>query len=208
MNKFLIICGLLFGQEAATQQEDPGSSASYQEATQTTMTVAYVKTEAKTKEYALVLSGKEEASPLDLNSIEYIEEEIDLDLGFDPDQYLPRGFDPYKPYFDINSIEYIKDEKCPDLGFDTSEYLPENFDPYDSYFDIHSIEYIDDEAQLDMGYNVAEYLPEDFNPHEPYFDIHSVEYVDEDEDAQIVMGFEPGNYLPKGFDPYVTTTSF
>ena len=41
---------------------------------------------------------------LNLNEIEYVEEEPEVDLGFDTSDYLPKDFNPYASYFDLNSI--------------------------------------------------------------------------------------------------------
>ena len=44
-----------------------------------------------------------------LSSIEYIEEEEAIDLGFDVHQYLPLDFDPYKGMiYDVEDIQYIE----------------------------------------------------------------------------------------------------
>ncbi|UOY04773.1 hypothetical protein L0P88_12475 [Muricauda sp. SCSIO 64092] len=44
-----------------------------------------------------------------LSSIEYIEEEEVIDLGFDVHQYLPLDFDPYKGMiYDVEDIQYIE----------------------------------------------------------------------------------------------------
>ena len=44
-----------------------------------------------------------------LSSIEYIEEEEAIDLGFDFHQYLPLDFDPYKGMiYDVEDIQYIE----------------------------------------------------------------------------------------------------
>ncbi|BFP41595.1 hypothetical protein FGF1_24400 [Flavobacteriaceae bacterium GF1] len=44
-----------------------------------------------------------------LSSIEYIEEEEVIDLGFDVHQYLPLDFDPYKGMiYDVRDIQYIE----------------------------------------------------------------------------------------------------
>ena len=78
---------------------------------------------------------------LNLNEVVYIEEEPEVDLGFDTSAYLPEGFDPYENYFDLNSIIYLENKVEPTLGFDTHKYLPENFDPYTDVVDVHAINY-------------------------------------------------------------------
>lgn len=66
-----------------------------------------------------------------LNSIEFIELEDTIELGFDVAYYLPYGFDPYRGMiFDISEIEFMEETKTINLDFDTSFYLPQNFNPY------------------------------------------------------------------------------
>ena len=87
----------------------------------------------------------------DINSIKYIEDDMDFDLGFDTADYLPEDFDANKSYFDLNWIDYIEEEFIIDM--DTKQYLPIGFDPYAYPLDVQSINYIDEkdffEIQLD-----------------------------------------------------------
>ena len=64
-----------------------------------------------------------------INSIELIELEEELELGFDTANYLPENFNALKGKHDLdwNSIELIELEEEVELGFDTANYLPENF---------------------------------------------------------------------------------
>ena len=59
--------------------------------------------------------------------ISYIEEEDEVRLDFDVQEYLPRYFDPYKKYFDLNTIEYIEEEEEIEFNFEIRDYLPEGF---------------------------------------------------------------------------------
>ena len=96
-------------------------------------------------------------------SIPFIEEAEEIDLGFDPADYLPEDFDPHKVYFDLNAIEYVEfgnDE----LGFDTAPYLPEGFDPYTDVVPVGSVNYIKDD-EIDLGFDTAKYLPKNFDPY-------------------------------------------
>ena len=100
--------------------------------------------------------------PLELNSIAYIEESIEIDLGFDTAAYLPDGFDPYELYVDLNAISFIEaEENWPEL----TKYLPSDFEPYanPSYF--RSVDYIDPSDDLELDFNTSEYLPEGFDPY-------------------------------------------
>ena len=78
-------------------------------------------------------NNKKNVAPVehfDVNTLVFIEEEIELGLGFDTAKYLPENFDPYSGDFSVKAINYIDDCDEIELGFDTSEYLPAGFDPY------------------------------------------------------------------------------
>ena len=82
------------------------------------------------------LANAKEASrsleDLDIDKVEFIEEDQSFELGFDTAMYLPENFDPYSDGFSVSSINYI--DECDDieLGFETMEFLPMDFDPYTS----------------------------------------------------------------------------
>lgn len=65
----------------------------------------------------------------DINTLIYIEDHNEVDLGFDTANYLPEGFNPYEGELSVDAINFIEDDEV-DLGFDTTDYLPEGFDPY------------------------------------------------------------------------------
>lgn len=104
-----------------------------------------------------------EKEEFDINSIAYIQEEVEIELGFDVADYLPEGFDPYKQYVDLNSIEFIEEENV--LDFDTSKYLPEGFDAYANPKGIEGINYIDENDTVVLDFNTKKYLPKNFNPY-------------------------------------------
>ena len=112
---------------------------------------------------AFAQSPGDECESLDLNSITYIEDENEFDLGFDTEEYLPVDFDPYSVYVDLNSIEFIHEEM---EVLDYSAYLPTGFDAYafPSYF--RSIDYVDPTDEFTLDIDTAEYLPEGFDPYE------------------------------------------
>ena len=66
----------------------------------------------------------------DINNIVFIEEDQDLELGFDTARYLPENFDPYSTIISIESVNFVDVCDEIDLGFETVGYLPEDFDPY------------------------------------------------------------------------------
>lgn len=102
-----------------------------------------------------------EKEEFDINSITYIQEEDEIELGFDVADYLPEGFDPYKFYFDLNSVEFVEEEWS--LDFDTAQYLPEGFDAYADPIGIEGINYIDEKDTIELDLPVENYLPEGFN---------------------------------------------
>ncbi|WP_425234501.1 hypothetical protein [Ulvibacterium sp.] len=98
----------------------------------------------------------------DINSITYIEEEAQVDLGFDTADYLPEGFDPYTVYFDLNSVSYMEEEELPQLE-ELKIYLPADFDAYADPSSVEGINYMDSSDDIKMDFDTAEYLPESFN---------------------------------------------
>ena len=65
----------------------------------------------------------------DLSKITFIEEDQQIDLGFDTAEYLPKDFNPYQEEISIGGVNFMEDEEI-DLGFDTATYLPKNFNAY------------------------------------------------------------------------------
>ncbi|MBT8183290.1 MAG: hypothetical protein KJN76_00500 [Eudoraea sp.] len=94
----------------------------------------YANEPCKTKEVCL------------LESIVYLEEESEIDLGFDTADYLPEDFDPYTFYFDLNSVVFLEENET---DFISREYLPEDFNPYAIPEDFRHISYIDPEDSLE-----------------------------------------------------------
>ena len=104
--------------------------------------------------------GKE----FDVNSINYIEEETEIELGFDTADYLPDGFDPYKVYFDLGSVTYIE-EALPEIS-GLSSYLPADFDAYAYPSAVEGFNYLDANDDIVLDFDPAQYLPEGFNAFE------------------------------------------
>lgn len=98
-----------------------------------------------------------------IESIVYIEEENEFDLGFDTDDYLPKDFDPYKLYVNLDRIEFIEDEEW---VVDSQEYLPKNFNPYAYPSNFRHINYIDPADEVQLDFETEEYLPEGFDPYQ------------------------------------------
>ena len=74
--------------------------------------------------------GFNSAEDFDISSVEFVEEELEWELGFDTAQYLPENFDPYSGIISVKAINFIKDCDEVELGFETDGYLPQGFDPY------------------------------------------------------------------------------
>ena len=98
----------------------------------------------------------------DINSIVYIEEELDYDLGFNTSDYLPEDFDPYNHYMDLNAISFVEDIY---VYIDSEKTLPRDFDVYANPTDFRNVSYIDPMDDIQLEFETAEYLPADFNPY-------------------------------------------
>ncbi len=103
-----------------------------------------------------------DCDPLDLNSITYIEEENEFELGFNTEDYLPLDFDPTEVYVNLNAIQFIEeDEQVLEFGAN----LPHDFDAYafPTYF--RNIDYIEQADDICLGFDTSDYLPEGFDAH-------------------------------------------
>jgi hypothetical protein len=109
-----------------------------------------------------------ESGEINLDDIQYIEDEALFDLGFDTADYLPEGFDPYKVYVDLDAIGFIEEEEEDALGFETSAWLPEGFDPYAAPADIASISYLETEEVMSPEVDTKPWLPLGFDPYVAY----------------------------------------
>jgi len=141
MNQLLILGSLIFGMNIPTDT--------------TTKVITYVDVETISHVY------NHETEQVE--AVLYIEQEEEIELGFDIAAYLPVGFDPYEEAPLTNDeIDALFEEEI-ELGFDTSKYLPDNFDPYQeeniSEEEINSLF----EEEIELGFNTNEYLPVGFN---------------------------------------------
>ncbi len=210
MNKLLALCGMVMLGTTSTSQE-VNDTPQIQErvvvaishATEECNPVIYAANTASNEISFEWASRMESETPVELNldDIIYIEDDSDINLGFDTADYLPEGFDPYEQYVDLDAIEFIEEDNCTDLGFDTENYLPESFDAYAYATDFRNIDYIEEgEDDFDLGFDTAEYLPEGFDPHEVYVDLDAIEYIEEEE--AIDFDYLIGYYSTRGIDPY------
>lgn len=106
-------------------------------------------------------SASKGVKDFDINSIEYIEEEVEIDLGFNTADYLPESFNPNTFYFDVNSVVYVNDTLNEEENF--SKHLPLGFDAYSYPTDVQSINYIDTNDTIILDIDTNTYLPENFN---------------------------------------------
>lgn len=107
--------------------------------------------------------SKKDDDNLDINSIDYIEDDMEVELGFNTSDYLPEDFNAHEFYFDLSDVSYIKEGSIIDL--DTKQYLPKGFDAYAYPSDVQSINYIDvvGDAPVELGFDTEQYLPENFD---------------------------------------------
>jgi len=173
MNKLMLICGLLL-LGSVPAQEDVKNGTETQTTTYTSaisqelLAANFETAETVIWSKSIVLVSDPECkenADLDLNEIVYIEEEPQIELGFDTAEYLPEGFDPYKLYVDLNTVEYVDEQEEINLGFNVADYLPTNFDPYADPSNIEAINYMEEEEQIELGFDTATYLPENFDPY-------------------------------------------
>jgi len=69
---------------------------------------------------------------IDINSIVVIELEEEVQLGFNPKDYLPKNFNALKGKHDLDwsTIKLVEIEEEVELDFNPKDYLPNNFNPY------------------------------------------------------------------------------
>ena len=99
---------------------------------------------------------------LDLNSITYIEDENEFDLGFNTEDYLPLDFNPYQVYVDLDAIQFIEEEN---VVIDLGEYLPHDFDAFAYPMDFRTIDYVDPTDEVCLDFDSKENLPDGFDPY-------------------------------------------
>ena len=109
---------------------------------------------------------------LDLDSITYIEEENEFELGFNTYDYLPSDFDPHKMYVDLRAIKFIEDDE--ELVLDFHSYLPADFDAYAYPANFRTINYLDPADEFCLDFDTAEFLPEGFDPYSRNEDLKTI----------------------------------
>ena len=188
MNRLLILygCVLLSSTAIAAIQGSPFEWTPVNEMEQD---IALYENKATTSNSSKVLSAFEISTSnneeeigfdLDISNIEFLEDE-QIDLGFDPEEYLLENFDPHSFYLDLSSVDYLEIEDLA-LGFETEHYLPKGFDPLKEVVTLSSLHYIEDDT-VALGFEPERYLPKDFSPYEPYFDLNSIRYIEIEEES-------------------------
>ncbi len=210
MNKLFALCGLVLLGTTTTPQERNNDLECNEQVVEVSTTstaerapVLYaVNSSGKSSSFKMISqTAWETPVEVNLDEIVYLEEETEIDLGFDTADYLPEGFDPHEQYVNLDAITFIENEEEFDLGFDTSAYLPEDFDPYAFPANVMNIDYIEEgEDETDLGFDTAEYLPDGFDPHDYYVDLDAIEYIEED---VWDIDFNADSDLPIIYDPYV-----
>ena len=104
----------------------------------------------------------------DINSIEVIEIEDEVELNFNPKDYLPEGFNALKGMHDLdwNTIELVELEDEVELNFNPKDYLPEGFNALKGMHDLDwsTIELVELEEEVEFDFNPKDYLPNNFDP--------------------------------------------
>ena len=148
--------------------------------------------------------GEAATTLVPMDEIVYLEEEIEIDLGFDTADYLPVGFDPHRTNFDLNSIGYLDNELEVELGFDPKDFLPLDFNPYTDVVGLVAINFMEVE-HIDLGFDTADYLPEGFSPYKAYINLDSIPEMEEE--IQWELGLHSGYGLPEDFNPYTNVVA-
>ena len=99
-----------------------------------------------------------------INSINYIEDDAEFELGFDTADYLPEGFNPFELYVNLDAVVFIEDEVTDDVN--TKKHLPANFDAYAYPTDVAAFNYIDENDAIELDFDTQAYLPKGFDAYQ------------------------------------------
>ncbi|MGB7395960.1 MAG: hypothetical protein WA913_16360 [Pricia sp.] len=115
---------------------------------------------------ALAADPKTERDERVINSVTYIEDDADFELGFDTADYLPEDFDPHSIYVDLDAVVFMEEEVMD--GFVSKKHLPSGFNAYAYPTDVESMNYIDETDRVEVDFDVQKHLPEGFDPYIKY----------------------------------------
>ena len=96
-----------------------------------------------------------------INSVTYIDDDTDFELGFDTADYLPEDFDPYKIYVNLDDVVFIEDDMADDIN--TKKHLPANFNAYAYPTDVAAFNYIDQNDEVELDFDASAHLPKGFD---------------------------------------------
>ncbi len=99
-----------------------------------------------------------------INSINYIEDDAEFELGFDTADYLPEGFNPFELYVNLDAVVFIEDEVTDDVN--TKKHIPANFDAYAYPTDVAAFNYIDENDAIELDFDTQAYLPKGFDAYQ------------------------------------------
>ncbi|QBA64937.1 hypothetical protein [Muriicola soli] len=200
MNKLLILCGMVFLGITSTPQSSFPDEVQLETETNPVILLDenFVATSLVINVANWECTEETESKTLELSAIPYLEDNEELDLGFNTADYLPQNFDPYRAYFDLASVEYVNiiEEEVHDS--DLSLNLPEDFNPFAFPAHFMDVSYIEEE-DLSLGFDTEDYLLAGFDPYKKELDLNSIVYL---EDEDLDLGFDTGQYLPENFNPY------
>jgi len=99
------------------------------------------------------------SAELDISTINIIELEEEVELGFDTANYLPKDFNALKGMHDLdwNTIELVEIEEDVEFDFNTKDYLPKNFNALKEMHDLdsHKFQLVLIEIKKELGYNLC-----------------------------------------------------
>ncbi|MCG2462772.1 hypothetical protein K8352_18560 [Flavobacteriaceae bacterium F89] len=116
------------------------------------------------KEECQKLFGNLDYEVLDVKDIKVLENDEDIDLGFDVKNYLPENFNPYSTSGNLkmSSIDY---------GYLTTGTggapVSEDFVQIGGHspVKVDDIVVLENDEDIELGFNAKEYLPRNFNPY-------------------------------------------
>ena len=125
MLRFVMVISMLIGL-SATAKNGKGTVCTQPYSEPIELLMEAYELEAK------LFGGLEEAEN-DLTALRVVQEEEDVEIGFNTSAYLPEGFNPLKGKntIDWEAVGLVELEEEVELGFDPYDYLPVGFDPFE-----------------------------------------------------------------------------
>lgn len=119
------------------------------------------------QEFEASLLAQATTGDLDLNSLEIVEAETPVDLGFDTTPYLPEGFNPYLGMsLDFSDLDRADLEEVLFGNRGECESGAANAVAHSrSYPEPVNLHLAEIEEEIDLGFDTAAYLPAGFDPY-------------------------------------------